>query len=199
MQRDEAGYKPSYENLQPHPIPCKLLYALQGYVPYFLSLLVVCASVAGGAFATSLDKMGYAQVSDTLQLAGSGGRVFALGDAMTLEGSSHTRLGHTAELQAKVVCDNIARLEKGMPLCRYPKQSSGFVSNMYCISLGPTAASFRYGNTVINGFFAAFVKWCVEWSKVAQARNRLVGLLLWQMSDHVTSLTVDKDSQPLLP
>jgi len=152
-----------------------------------------------GPYAASRDARGYAIVEESLQLKGGSGRVFCLGDAMTIEGSSHTRLGHTAEVQAKVVASNIERLDKGLTMCHYPKQTDAGESNMYCISLGPTDASMRFGDAVVNGFFAAFVKWSVEWSKVAQAQDRLVGLLLWKMSDYVTSVTVDKDSQPLLP
>ena len=44
---------------------------------------------------------------------------------------------------------------------------------------------------------AAFIKWGIEWVKVAQARERPVGKLIWAIVDIVTARTVDLSRAPL--
>lgn len=70
---------------------------------------------------------------------------------------------------------------------------------MYVVSLGYGDASLRFGPIVINGFLPAFLKWGVEWSKVAQQRGRPIGALLWRLADLVTASTVDAGSLPIFP
>jgi hypothetical protein len=70
-------------------------------------------------------------------------------------------------------------------------------SQMYCVSLGPYNGSARVGPLIVHGLCAALMKWGIEWVKVAQARERPVGKLIWRIVDFVTARTVDLTRAPL--
>lgn len=75
-----------------------------------------------GAFKGSLPStcttpQGYMAVNDAFQVE-SHQRVFALGDAARMEGGARPGLGHTAEYQARTVCENVRRVCSGRALCR---------------------------------------------------------------------------------
>ena len=70
-------------------------------------------------------------------------------------------------------------------------------SEMYCVSLGPYNGSARVGPLIVHGLFAALIKWGIEWVKVAQAREKQVGMLIWSGVDAVTARSVDLTRAPL--
>lgn len=57
----------------------------------------------------SLDASGRVLVDQALRVRGAHGRIFAMGDAMLLPGSTDLKLGHTAELNAEVAAENVLR------------------------------------------------------------------------------------------
>jgi len=126
-------------------------------------------------------------VSDHL-LVYNKSNIFAVGDAISIDGLPDEKLGHTAEIQAKLVCNNIRSSLTGSRMHHY---IPSLESRMYCLSLGKYSGSVRLGHFTLNGFVAALLKWGIEWTKVAQARGRPVGRVLWRLSDALTSRTVD--------
>jgi len=132
------------------------------------------------------DRRGFLIANDFLQVKGFG-NIFAMGDAMT-HSSNEMKLGHTAELNAHLVVENLKCLEAKAQLRRYPMAVVGAQTTpvLYCLSLGKYDASLGFNWLVINGSLAAFMKWVLEWSKVAQAREAPVGVLAWKFGDCVS-------------
>ena len=130
-------------------------------------------------------------VNEHLQLDGKS-NVYAIGDAM-MHSSKELKLGHTAELNGALAAHNIerqveaaaARKGDAKPLLTYPE---GVVHNsvspkIYCVSLGAYDATLGFNGLVINGFVAALMKWMLEWTKVAAARQYPIGILFWEIAD----------------
>jgi hypothetical protein len=125
---------------------------------------------------------------------------------MSVGSARDERLGHTAEVQARVAAHNIRlRAVEHQSSSRSDAQPSRGMrqyvpteeSEMYCVSLGPYNGSARVGPLIVHGLFAALIKWGIEWVKVAQAQERPVGRLIWSGVDIVTARTVDLTRSPL--
>ncbi|GAB5357021.1 hypothetical protein AAMO2058_000338000 [Amorphochlora amoebiformis] len=152
-----------------------------------------------------MDKGGYLKVNDHLQLDVCGKTVFAMGDCM-IHSSNEVKLGHTAEVNAHLVAENVRRMAKRKPLLPYPKGVVGAskTPRIYALSLGKYDGSLGFNSLVVNGSMAAFFKWMVEWTKILACREVLVGIAFWQFSDitanflgrtlvRTTSVDDDKD------
>jgi hypothetical protein len=81
-----------------------------------------------------------------------------MGDAMVHAESNEAKLGHTAELNARLACENVATLDaaalgrRSVRLLRYPQDISGGPTPLvYIISLGKYDASLGFNWLVVNG------------------------------------------------
>jgi len=118
--------------------------------------------------------------------------IFAAGDCIVHSASNELQLGHTAELNAHVVADNILRLARyrerhrkqrctsgsvqgnaasehdGPELLTYPQGAHGLRRSpqVFCVSLGPHFAVLSFNGLVLSGCLPAFMKWLIEWTKV---------------------------------
>merc|ERR1712160_130653 len=112
------------------------------------------------------------------------------GDMCYHAGSDEIKLGHTAELNGHLVAENILHLacanqQDGesqhliKKLLKYPNGVVGNVATpfIYNLSLGKYDATLGFNSLVINGTLAAIVKWLIEWTKVAAAKRRPIGIL----------------------
>ncbi len=155
----------------------------------------------GGPLSAALDRRGFIRVNDYLQVEGFGD-IFAMGDCMSHR-SGEVKLGHTAELNAHLVVENLRRLrERGASrdrkdklgddevtsLLRYPQGVVGASRTpfIYCLSLGKYDATMGFNWLVINGPLAALVKWTLEWTKVMACREEPIGTLFWKFADVVS-------------
>ncbi len=151
-------------------------------------------SLGGTALGSRLDASGALLVQETLQLDGSP-RIYAMGDAMSLRGCDDTKLGHTAELNAALAAANVRRQSRGEELLSYPRGIVGMdrTPQIYAISLGMFDGVIAFNGVVLGGgglcgALAACIKFGLEWSKVAQAEERLVGHAFWHLADVMSCL-----------
>ena len=73
----------------------------------------------------------------------------------------------------------------GGGLLEYPTGAHGLVRSpqVYCVSLGPHHGVLAFNGVVVSGLVPAYVKWLLEWTKVAACAERPVGLLFWRFAD----------------
>merc|ERR1711871_224823 len=142
-----------------------------------------------GGLAEALDRRGSLLVEDTLQVVGQE-RIFGMGDVMFHQASNEIKLGHTAEVNAHLVAENIARLEQAKPLAKYPDgvTGGGATPKIFCLSLGESDGSLGFNQLVINGSFAAVIKHFLEWSKVRQQADTVLGRYIWIFGDWFSCL-----------
>ena len=135
-------------------------------------------------------------VDDHLRVAGSDD-VFACGDVCYHEGSKELKLGHTAEVNAHCVALNVLRLARARttnvtppPLATYPDDVvlNSATPKIFNLSLGKYDATLGFNDLVVHGPLAAVVKWLLEWTKVAAAANRPVGVAFWIFADFAANL-----------
>jgi len=147
-----------------------------------------------GAASAATDAKGRVLVDETLRCAAGSGRIFVAGDAMSLPSSDDLKLGHTAELNADVVADNIRHLchaAKGgaqgvaTGLATYPFGAVGAskTPRVSCVSLGEGYGVLSFNGLVIDGALAAVVKALLEWTKIAACAERPVGVAFWKFGD----------------
>ena len=142
------------------------------------------------------------EVNDHLQVEGMP-RVYCVGDMMSHK-SRELKLGHTAEVNAHLASHNILNAIHGKPLLTYPNGVTGAdtTPKIWCLSLGRYAACLGFNGLVCTGWWVAVVKWMLEWTKVAAAAEKPVGILFWQVSDAMsnwlgrTLLRVPKEDEP---
>eukprot|EP00470_Lotharella_oceanica_P000200 CAMPEP_0170170064 /NCGR_PEP_ID=MMETSP0040_2-20121228/3019_1 /TAXON_ID=641309 /ORGANISM="Lotharella oceanica, Strain CCMP622" /LENGTH=404 /DNA_ID=CAMNT_0010409211 /DNA_START=65 /DNA_END=1279 /DNA_ORIENTATION=+ len=134
-----------------------------------------------------VDSKGFLIVNDHLQLKGFP-NIFAMGDVMTHE-SNEIKLGHTAEVNAHLVVDNLQRLETKRPLQSYPFGVVGArrTPRVYCVSLGKYDASLGFNWLIVNGPVAAVFKWLLEWTKVMACREAPIGIFFWIIADKMSN------------
>ena len=123
------------------------------------------------------------EVNDHLQVAGHP-RVYCVGDMMSHK-SRELKLGHTAEVNAHLASHNILNAIHGKPLLTYPNGVTGAdtTPKIWCLSLGRYDAVLGFNGLVLHGWYVAVVKWLLEWTKVAAAAERPVGILFWRVAD----------------
>ena len=99
--------------------------------------------------------------------------------------SKELKLGHTAEVNAHLAAHNILASVHGKPLLTYPHGVTGAdtTPKIYCLSLGRYDAVMGFNGLVLRGWFVAVMKWLLEWTKVAAAAERPVGVLFWAVAD----------------
>lgn len=136
--------------------------------------------------ASAFDAAGRVVVSDTLQLP-SAPRVYAIGDAAAT--ADACKLAHTAELNAHLAARNVMRQHRGEPLLTYPHGAVGAdaTPQIFAVSLGESQAILAFNGLVLSGSLAAFAKRMIEWSKVACAAERPVGVWIWRVADALTN------------
>ena len=119
--------------------------------------------------------------------------VFGMGDCMIHSKSNDIKLGHTAEINAHLVVENIVRLSNNEKLLSYPEGvvNNNHVPHIYCVSLGEFDGSLCFNNFIINGKIAALMKHILEVSKVAACNERIAGKLFWQLAD-LSSIYISK-------
>ena len=145
------------------------------------------------SFADQLDQKGALRVSDTLQVEGRP-KVYGMGDICIHKRSSELKLGHTAELNAHLAASNILREEKKQTLLEYPNGvvQCSMSPQIYCVSLGQYDGVLIFNGVVLGGMIggpiAAVMKWMVEWTKVAAAAGRPIGVHFWNLADCMSVL-----------
>jgi hypothetical protein len=107
-----------------------------------------------------------------------------MGDCMIHDKSGEIKLGHTAQVNAHLVVDNIKRLELGSKPLTYPEAVTGGgpTPKIYCISLGKYDASLGFSWLVVNGKLAGFMKWLLEWTQVQAADEKPIGTVFWKVA-----------------
>lgn len=137
----------------------------------------------------ALNSRGSLLVEDTLQVKGQP-NIFGMGDVMLHENTRELKLGHTAEVNAHVVVENIRRLAANAPLTQYPHGATGAATTpkIFCLSLGQHDASLGFNSLIINGWLAALVKHFLEWSKVRQQADTPLGRGIWVFGDWFSCL-----------
>ena len=145
-----------------------------------------------GEVSEAVDGKGRLVVDETLRSRFGGGRVFAAGDAMQLAPCSDLKLGHTAELNADVVAENIRHLAAhgggdgaAGGLATYPHGAVGaaVAPRVFCVSLGEAYGIVSFNGVVVEGSIAAVVKGVLEWTKVAACAERPIGVYFWKLGD----------------
>lgn len=136
-----------------------------------------------GDMRACLDDRGMIKVNDYLQVEGFP-NAFAVGDAM-IHPAREIKQAYYAELNGKAAAENILRLCYGKPLLKYPDDICGDKVSplVYVVSLGRYDGSLGFNQLVINGSFAAMVKFVLEWTKVKQMEGRPIGLAVWAFGD----------------
>ena len=81
-----------------------------------------CLSKGEYGLSDAISERGYLQVTDTLQVMGHA-NIFGMGDVMFHKASNEMKLGHTAEVNAHLVVENLRRLRDSSrgPLLLYPQ------------------------------------------------------------------------------
>ena len=136
----------------------------------------------GKGFRGSVDVNDHLQVADHPQ-------VYCVGDMMN-HASRELKLGHTAEVNAHLAAHNILADLHGKPLLTYPRGVTGAdnTPKIWCLSLGRYDAVLGFNGLILAGWYVAVLKWLLEWSKVAAAGERPVGVLFWKVSDYMSNL-----------
>ena len=109
-----------------------------------------------------------------------------MGDMMSHK-SRELKLGHTAEVNAHLAAHNILNSVAGKPLLKYPNGVTGADSTpkIWCLSLGRYDACLGFNGLVLSGWWVAVMKWMLEWTKVAAAGERPIGILFWKVADGI--------------
>lgn len=133
-------------------------------------------------FKERLNEDGALVVNDQLQVKP---RVYAMGDAIVHPPSSELKLGHTAELNAALVVENVRRQHRGEALLSYPDAVVGNDRSprVFCVSLGPHHGVVVFNSVVLGGVLAPITKWILEWTKVAACAERPIGIFFWKFAD----------------
>ena len=134
------------------------------------------------------------EVNDYLQVEAA--NVYCVEDMMS-HTSRELKLGHTAEINAHMAAHNIAADLHGKPLGKYPRAITGadWSPKIYCLSLGKYDAVASLNGLILTGWYVAVLKWLLEWTKVAAAGERPVGVFFWWFADNVSNYM----SRTLLP
>ena len=131
---------------------------------------------------------GSVDVNDYLQVDGYPS-VYCVGDMMS-HASRELKLGHTAEINAHLVAHNIIAEVSGEPLSKYPAGVTGaeWSPKIYCLSLGKYDAVLAFNGLILAGWYVAVIKWLLEWTKVAAAGERPIGIFFWWFADTFSNL-----------
>ena len=131
---------------------------------------------------------GSVEVNDFLQVDGYPS-VYCVGDMMS-HASKELKLGHTAEVNGHLVAHNIEASVNGEELAKYPSGVTGaeWTPKIYCLSLGKYSAVLAFNGLVLSGWYVAVIKWLLEWTKVAAAGERPVGVFFWWFADGFSNL-----------
>jgi len=138
---------------------------------------------------------GSVEVNDFLQIDGCS-NVYCIGDMMS-HSSRELKLGHTAEVNGHLVAHNIEAAVHGKSLAKYPMGVTGaeWTPKIYCLSLGKYSAVLAFNGLVLSGWYVAVIKWMLEWTKVAAAVERPIGVFFWWFADNFSNLL----SRTILP
>ena len=104
-------------------------------------------------FSSKLNERNQVKVNEYLQLVGER-KIFAAGDVNDL---NVEKTAQNAQLQAKIVVNNIYALENGRELASYIFKKTPLV-----ISLGKYNGIYCHGNFVFSGFIPALIKVFIE-------------------------------------
>ena len=141
-------------------------------------------AVLNGDMSTSLNERGAIVVNQYLQLE-QFPHVFAVGDVM-VHPASEIKQAYYAEMNGAAAAANILALVNGEEnLFEYPKciADSPISPLVYVVSLGRYDGSLGFNNLILNGKFAAIVKWILEFTKIKQMEERPIGLAVWTFGD----------------
>jgi len=142
--------------------------------------------ISGGDMHGCLGPRKEVRVDDYLRIEGRP-CAFAVGDVMA-HPSGEIKQAYYAEMNGAVAAQNVLRHARGKPLLRYPEDFAGasVMPLVYVVSLGRYDGSLGFNRLVINGPFAALMKWFIEWTKMRQMEGRPIGLLIWTIADAIT-------------
>ena len=124
-----------------------------------------------------------------------------MGDCMHHRASDEAKLGHTAELNAHVVAENVRRQRRGEPLLAYPHGAVGALGRsprIFCVSLGKHDGALAFNSLVLTGVLPAVAKRLIEWTKVAAMAERPAGVLFWTLADWL-AVALTRTLLPLPP
>lgn len=142
-----------------------------------------------------LDNRGQVRVNKAMQIVRDeptllgAGRIFAIGDCVTVEGATtpYVKDIYPAEAMAGVVVENIRRALIVQCIQTRPgvlKEIKPLMVMNLC-SLGPNDCIFTLNRWVIaRGRLASFVKWVIEYTKMSDSRNEILGRIIWNLIPH---------------
>jgi len=109
------------------------------------------------------------------------GRIFAVGDAVQLDGAPIPKAIYWAEEMACVAACNISAKE-GIGASWETERELQMSPNLVCCSLGPHDGLFTIGdNLVTTGPPAAVQKAVIEQTKMSSLRDEPLGRLIWEL------------------
>lgn len=132
-----------------------------------------------------VDQMG----RDRAAIFGSG-RIFAIGDCVSVQGVEKPYVKHTypAEAMAEVVVENLLRARTVQCLRTCPGQLRELRENLMVMtlcSLGPSDATFTINDTMLAyGRAATTVKSTVQYTKMSDSKNEILGKTFWSAVPH---------------
>ena len=170
-----------------------VVYKCVGYVPN--TAMLKESSVFNGQFGAR-DAI---NVNDHLQVKGNP-KVYCVGDMMS-HSSAELKLAHTAECNAHLAAHNILADIHGHQLLTYPRGVTGSdtTPKLWDVSLGKYDAVMGFNGLIACGWYVAVVKWLLEWTKVAAAAERPIGIWFWKFSDAMANFlhrTLIRDGYP---
>jgi NADH dehydrogenase FAD-containing subunit len=142
-----------------------------------------------------LDERGQVRVNSAMQIVRDGptnfgaGRIFAIGDCVAVEGAAtpYVKDIYPAEAMAGVVVENIRRALIVQCIQTRPgilKEIKPLMVMNLC-SLGPRDCIFTLNRWVIaRGLPATFVKWMIQYTKMSDSRNEILGRIIWNLIPH---------------
>lgn len=117
------------------------------------------------------------------------GRIFAIGDCVSVQGvaTPYVKDIYPAEAMAGVVVNNIHRSLIVQCIQTRPgilKEIKPLMVMNLC-SLGPNDCIFTLNKWVIaRGWPASFVKWVIQYTKMSDSRNEILGRIIWNLIPH---------------
>lgn len=124
-----------------------------------------------------LDERGHIPVHSTLQSV-EDPSVFALGDVISINNEPVPKLAQTAVREAKILAENIARLQKS-PKAQLKSYEPKIVGMLFSLGYGDGVGTI--GSVVVKGFFAWYLWRTIYLFKTPGLNNKLRVAFSWTM------------------
>jgi NADH dehydrogenase FAD-containing subunit/predicted DCC family thiol-disulfide oxidoreductase YuxK len=143
-----------------------------------------------------LDNKGQVRVNAAMQVVRDdqptlfgAGRIFAIGDCVTVEGAStqYCKDIYPAEAMAAIVVKNIRHALTIQCIQTRPGTLNEIkpLMSIHLCSLGPNDCLMTFNQwQVVRGEPAVFMKWFIQYTKMSDSRNEILGRVIWNLVPH---------------